>query len=146
MKVVLLPGKGRGILATERICKGEIVFDQNPIAFVPREMVREGESRIALLGVECCKSVAKNTDVWEILRSLCRAELKEPPPYLEVLNNMHENFPETVMFTEDRWIELIGILHLNTFGINGGSAIFAQQVSLRMLFDYLFLLSYESRF
>lgn len=144
---------GRALYTTVPIAAGEVFVDDPPLAFAMREQpsadlqfspplfalderLRGQSLNVPRLAMRCAVRVADEvvasselpssappSSTWEQLRHLARPRLDGQ--YEDVLRALHEAHAATRVFDAQRWCDLLGVLHINTFRLEHGSAIFA---------------------
>ncbi len=139
-------GAGRALYAAVPIAAGEVFMNDEPIAFASRttpsttmrfspalsaldEQLRRQSLNVPRLAMRCSVRVADElassgvSPTWERLRHLARPQIEGQ--HEDVLSALHNAHPATRIFDSTRWHDLLGILHINTFRLEHGSAIFA---------------------
>lgn len=112
---------GRGLFAAQRLDSGQTFLDEPPVAVAHRSvaltdppalsmldntLIGTNAPRLALrvalrVGDEIVKTSGRS-ETWEKCRHLCRAELPDIPD-AEVLKALHDQAPETKVFTPSLW-------------------------------------------
>ena len=133
-----LAGRGRGLFwSGEELDNKTVVFREAPLAVTSAPLptslrllddaLRQSSERrnLSRLALRICSSVAQGSiDTWDIVRHLVRP--RSVPIDQELLSAMHAAAPETEMFNEDRFAELMGALQLNSYRLpDDESALFA---------------------
>ncbi len=139
-------GKGRGLFALQSFPAGSVVMDDAPIAvLVPdgsdlswstplsaldnelKSKLLRLSLRVALRVARECSEPQGGSSSWEQVRHLARADMGRfgEAAVSSAMMSLHEAMPATRVVTDELWRQLLGVVAVNAFALEGESLLFA---------------------
>ncbi len=134
-EIVILPNKGRGLVAKRDLQRGQVVLNDSALAIVCRGVSEESfsgklrvlddsllESQVSRLAIRCVLKVTSevhksgSSETWNRLRCLVRPSNPVIPKFS--LSDVVCAIPRSEgVFSDELLSQLVGILHLNVIGL-----------------------------